>query len=171
MKDMGLGQKVRWIAGGLYLVLAVYQVACVHNVVVQGTFADMGVVALLAIGLVGAATAMAIWMFSSKDILGTGAHRAVIVGTVVAVCYQLLTYKGQAGIIQGAWQAFTGSGDNTPGLLLGALVFVRLLLLILAAFFVLSSRPAPLAEEAADDEPADDEPETEFEPADTDAGE
>lgn len=150
MNGMTMGQKIRWIAGGLYLFLALYQLACVHGTVVSGTLADTGIVSLLAIVLAVAAAGMAVWMFSSKNVLDTGAHRAVIVGTIFAVCYELLTYSGQAPIIQKSWELFTGSGDRLPGLALGILVFVRLLVLILAAFFVCSSRPAyePEAEEA-----------------------
>ncbi len=157
MKDMTLGQKMRWIAGGLYLVLAVYQTACVHSVVMEGAVAEMGIATLLAITFVALAAGMSIWMFSSKAVLGTGAHRAVMVGTLVALGYELLTYRGQAAIIQSAWQAFAGNGDNLPGMMLGLLVFVRLLLLILAAFFVLSSRPGPEAAEELEEADADEE--------------
>ena len=140
MNGMTLGQKMRWIAGGMYLFLAVYQVACVRGSIVHGTMADTGIVALLAIVFAAVALGMAVWMFSSKKELTTGAHRAIIVGTIVAVCYELLTYSGQTPIIQLSWQSLFG-GEQLPPWGLYGLVIVRLLVVILAAFFALSSRP------------------------------
>lgn len=143
MKKMSVAQKMRWVAGALYMLLAFYQVFAMHGYISFYPITGFSVAVLMSAMLIPIAAVYGIWLFSSRSILSGAARRATVAATVFCVGFELLTYNTQAG-------AFSATLLNTLGLqdkysnmiLLYVLIIVRVLLLVLAAFFATSSKKA-----------------------------
>lgn len=159
-KKMTLGQKMRFVAGGTYTVLALYQMLCTYYAIQSMLEADMYYGWKIAILAIPAFAAMAFWMFASRKVLSGGARRGITVGTILVVCYELLTYRGQVALIGTAlYTLIPGLYDNQVAQY--AFMLARILLLVLACIFAnyskrSDSRPIEevLAEGTADDDEA-----------------
>ncbi len=141
---MTVAQKMRFTAGILYILLAVYEMFItrgntLYYSVVNGTFVN-----ILALLSAPAAGAMAIWMFASKKVLPAGARRGVVIGTLLAVVYVMTTYTAQAAIVEYsmAWTfpSVFNNPDSDTTMFMYFFMILRLLIMILAAFFVTSSK-------------------------------
>lgn len=157
LKDMTFGNKMRWVAGGLYGLLAVYQMYLIKPVLVGVPITNLYLTWIHAILLMVGAAVMSVWMFYGRENLSANVRRAVVAGSVFAVIFELMTYSDQADLINYAiYSVWPDQVNNTT--LQYILMVVRLLLLILAAFFVTSAKEpdkkylAEEGEEAAEDE-------------------
>ncbi len=153
-----LEQKMRLVAGGVYMALAIYQMFIARTVAMNASLQVATFTWISAMLLIVAAGAMAVWMFSSDKLFGAGTRRAVVVGTVLWIAFELMTYSEQANVIN-----YT-LGQILPNLYgqqlwLYFFMVVRYVLMILAAFFVTSCKealaPAPELEPAKAVEKAD----------------
>lgn len=154
---MTFGNKMRWVAGGLYGLLAVYQMYLVKPVLVGAPITNLYLTWIHAILLMAGAAVMAVWMFYGRENLSANVRRAVVAGSVFAVIFELMTYSDQADLINYAiYSVLPDQVNNTT--LQYVLMVLRLLLLILAAFFVTSAKEPDkkyLADEGEDDEDTD----------------
>lgn len=139
LKDMTFGNKMRWVAGGLYGLLAVYQMYLVKPVLVGAPITNLYLTWIHAILLMAGAAVMSVWMFYGRENLSANVRRAVVAGSVFAVIFELMTYSDQADLINYAiYSVWPDQVNNTT--LQYILMVLRLLLLILAAFFVTSAK-------------------------------
>lgn len=155
---MTFGNKMRWVAGGLYGLLAVYQMYLVKPVLVGAPITNLYLTWIHAILLMAGAAVMSVWMFYGRENLSANVRRAVVAGSVFAVIFELMTYSDQADLINYAiYSVLPDQVNNTT--LQYVLMVLRLLLLILAAFFVTSAKEPDkkyLADEGEDDEDDED---------------
>ncbi|NLW79808.1 MAG: hypothetical protein GXY32_10420 [Ruminococcaceae bacterium] len=131
-------RKFRLAAGILYLVLSVYQMFFDQAVLQGAGFGDSPFTWVYATALIAVAGAMAVWMFTAPNKpLHPGARRAVIIVTILMVVFELITYRGQINIINFSLQQVLPS---LAGMALWQYIFliIRLLLAIIACFFVVS---------------------------------
>lgn len=157
MKDLTVSNKMRWVAGGLYGLLCLYQMFLVKVILEGASPSNVYFTWLYAIVLVVGAAAMSVWMFYGKEALGAGARRAIVAGTVFCVAFELMTYTDQTDVINYTlYNSFPTLADNSAALYI--IMVLRLLLMILAAFFVTSSRERAVEPELAEEmEDADDD--------------
>jgi hypothetical protein len=153
MKKSTPTQKMRWIAGVLYLLLAFYQVLILSGLLQGASLSSSPFTGIAALALAPLAVAMGLWMFASDGVFGAGTRRAVVMGTAWLVLYEIVTYNAQTMLInvtftQSAVELVAGLANQKIWLYF-FLVF-RLLLMILAAFFVTGCRES--AGGAKDDE-------------------
>lgn len=157
MKKMTVAQRTRWIAGGLYILLCVYQMFIAQAVIQGASLSNAYFTWLYAIFVIPAAGAMALWMFSSKEILSAGARRAVVVGTGLMICFELITYSEQTSVIDYMLYSVLPSLYGKP-IYLYLFMILQMMLMILAAFFVTSCRSSMdyMPGDAHDDDKDDD---------------
>lgn len=158
---MTLGQKMRWIAGGIYAVLSVYTMLTMRfllifsqnmNPIGIANYPAGWIVQLLLIFATGAA---AVWMFSKKEYLSDSARRAIVIVTALIIAFELISYSSQTELIYYTlYVTFPKMAENK----IWSLVFivVRMLLYILAAFFVTSSKDMEQIEETTHEESDED---------------
>lgn len=148
MKKMTAGQKMRWVAGGLYLALALFQMFAMRSFIIEQFMSgismpgfpvlQMGLPWLLGLAYIPVFGAMAIWMFAGKNYVAEGARRAVVVGSLLVVAYELMTYDAQVSIVQTMLYSIF-KVDLGQTIWNVVIIAFRLLLIILAAFFVTSA--------------------------------
>lgn len=141
MKNMSFAQKMRWIAGCFYVLLFGFQTytmtyALSHQ---EMALAYLPVSWLFAVALIPAAGAMALWMFAGKGGIGGSGRRMAVMGTVLVVLFELLTYESQAEAINAAFY-FTAESLYNSTMWKFVFMLIRLLLLIFGAFFITCSR-------------------------------
>ncbi len=135
MKNLSYGNKMRWAAGGLYGLLAVYQMFLYKGILQQGNLTNVYFTWMYGLGLLLGAAAMCAWMFHGREALGEGARRAVVAGTFFCVVFELLTYSAQTDAINiTLYMVQPSLVENTVALY--TLMVLRLLVLIFAAFLV-----------------------------------
>lgn len=139
MKDSTLAQKMRVTAGVLYAVLSVYQMLTTHTVLLGATITNISMVWLAAVLLIPGAAVMSLWMFSGEEVFSRGVRRAVGWGTAIAIVFEFVTYTQQVNIINYTLAQWLPAIYNQQIALYGFLA-VRLLLMVLAAFFVISAK-------------------------------
>lgn len=133
MKETSSVKGYRIGAGVLYLVLAVFQMGLQYSVV-QGTgFGTAYFTWTAAVMLIAGAGVMSAWMFSAFKPLKAGARRAILVGTLLAVVFELITFNSQATLINYTLQQLLPS--LAGGWIIYLFIIVRLVIMILAAFF------------------------------------
>lgn len=141
MKDMTMAQKMRWIAGGMYMLLAVYQLFTCLFLMENGSLGGLPVVYIFSILLSPLAAGFAVWLFSSRRVLSGAVRRGTVAATVFCVLFELFTYDLQTQAVSLTLQGVLNTESaHDNSVVLYVLVIIRLLLLILAAFFVTSSR-------------------------------
>ena len=156
---MTFGNKMRWVAGGLYGLLAVYQMYLIKPVLVGAPITNLYITWIYAIMLMVGAAVVSVWMFYGRENLSAGVRRAVVAGSVFAVIFELMTYTEQADLINYAiYSMLPDQVNNTT--LQYILMVLRLMLIILAAFFVTSAKE-PDKKYLADEDDADDAAEDE----------
>ncbi len=148
------GKIFRWIAGGIYMVFAAYQLFINNTVVQNAGFGNSPFSWAFAAVLVLIAAALAVWLFASEKPLSAGVARGVIVATVMTIVIQLLTLTSLSDSI-----TYTLT-ELLPSIAESAVwkyifIVIQMMLLILAAFFVLSSRDATAEAEGKEEEAAD----------------
>ncbi|MGD9559921.1 MAG: hypothetical protein AB7V55_04855 [Oscillospiraceae bacterium] len=138
MKETSPVKGFRVAAGILYGVLAIYQMLFTRAVMQGSTLGNVPFVWLAALLFVPLAAVLSIWMFSSYQPLKAGAGRGVLVGTILAVVFELVTFTMQTTMVNYVVQQFLPNLSGN-GMVLYVLVIIRLVLLILAVFFVINS--------------------------------
>lgn len=168
-KKMTIAQKMRWTAGALYLALSIYQVFTMRTIITDVAVSSAAVAWVCGVMLAVCAGVMAVWMFTGKTVLSDAVHRAVVVGTSLVVVYEAITLSTQIKMIGYTIQKLM-PGNQAPvlytaegtlnELYLYFFVALRLVLIILAAFFVCSSKKSldyvaddPIGDRRADDDP------------------
>ena len=140
MKEARVSTKMRWIAGVIYGLLALYEVFTLKEVLSGAAITNIPIAWLMELAVLLGAGIMAVWMLCGREIVKPEIRRAVVVATALVVLFELLTYEVQAGGIGYTLAAMfpntMGAGSNLYQLI-G--MIVRLLLMILAAFFVQSA--------------------------------
>ncbi len=140
MKDKRMSKTMRWTAGVIYGVLALFEVLALRYVLANASISQIPVAWVFEIILLLGASVMAVWMLGGNAVVKPSARRAVVVATALVVLFELLTYKAQTDAILyslGEWFPSMMQGGGSLYLLIA--MIVRLLLLILAAFFVQSA--------------------------------
>lgn len=143
MKNLTVAQKMRRVAGMLYLALSVYQAALFSVVISMMVPSNTTFSWILQVLLVGGAAAMSVWMFGGDAVLKTGVRRAVVTGTAALVMFQLLNYSMLARAVDYTFATyrFLQPLQGKPTWQYVSLV-IQLLLVILAAFFITNCRDA-----------------------------
>lgn len=125
---------MRTTAGVLYLVLSVYQMFLTRAVTLGSGFSKAYFTWIYAVALAVGAGVMAVWMFSSAKPVKAVARRAVTVGSILVIAFELITFPGQAVIINFTLQqSLAGIADQA----LWQYIFIILrIILVLAGMFV-----------------------------------
>ena len=148
MKGMTVAQKMRWVAGVIFIVLSGYQLLLTRCIYLYRAYSageikfsvsNITFSLLYALGLAVAAGAAAIWMLASKKVLPSGARRGVVVAVLLAIVFELLSYQDQIFIIQYSLSSWI-SGIYSNQMYAYFFMIFRMLLMILATFFVTSSK-------------------------------
>lgn len=132
---------MRWTAGVLYLVLCIYQMLAGYTILIGAGISNATFVWIAAVLIIPISGCMAIWMLGGDSVFSAGLRRGVVVGTAWFVIFELITYSEQTKLINYTFStmpALQGLYNNQYALY-GFMIF-RLLLMILAAFFVTSCR-------------------------------
>ena len=137
---------MRWVAGGLYALLCVYQMFIAQSVIQGASLTNAYFTWLYAVAVVPLSAIMAVWMLSGKKTLPETVRRGVCVATLLIVVFELITNTEQSTIIDYTlYNVLPALYGKTFALYV--LVAIRLLLMAMAAFFVYSSN----ADEKSDD--------------------
>lgn len=179
MKDMKMGQKMRWVAGVVYLALAIYQLFTMRFLIMalpsgNGSVPFTQFTAVWIIGLLLAFVyaGMAVWMLSGKSFLTGNVQRAIVVATIFVVAYELLSYSSQAEAMQ-IMLMFTLPSIAETTIWQLIFIIIRMVLLILAAFFVTSANEKmgaqPEAEQTDEEQEALEAIESELDAIEADA--
>ncbi len=135
-------QLMRQIAGWLYLVLSAYQIFSLYGCMSVG-FGQAPTAWLLEAFFMLVSIAFAIYLIGGQPTLKAPVRRGVVAGTVFVVAFALITFTTQTFMLQyGLWQLFPDrflSYEEVPPVWTIILLAIRLVLYILAAFFVASS--------------------------------
>lgn len=148
MKKTTPSQTMRQVAGWLYLVLCVFQMLSLYaawNNAITGIFNSW----IFEMGLVLLYGAAAVYMIAGKATLKQPVRRGIVIATVLAVAFALVTYQTQLMMYDLFFQNVL---PNTSVAVIWqvVLLIVRLVLLILAAFFVSSSTEDADSKETAE---------------------
>lgn len=137
MSKLTVAQRMRKVAGCFYFALAVYQMFLSLYVMRYVVVYNARFVWIYAHLLVVAAGVMAVWMFSSNKVFSPGIGTAVAVGTALVVIYELFTYREQTeSVINNTLYILFNGALYGNRYVLYVLMIIRLMLMILAAFFV-----------------------------------
>ncbi len=135
-----MSKKMRWIAGALYGVLSVYEMLVLRYILSSAAITDLPIALICQVVLMTAAGAMAVWLLAGAKALSKEKQRGITVATGLVVIFQLITYATQVIAIDSTLSVLFPSlltTGSTMYQLVGMLV--RMLLLVLAAFFVQSA--------------------------------
>ncbi len=159
MKNSSAVTTMRRTAGVFYALLFLFQMYSLKYVIAYVAISDLpfSYLAEIIIGL-GAAV-FAAWLFTSKEEISYKVRSATVLATVLFVLYELLFYQAQTGAIfytlQTAFPFTFFATEANAALLQMIMIIVRLLLAVLAVFFVTSARLVLVTEEAGDNEAYD----------------
>lgn len=170
MKTASTAVKMRWIAGVLYGIFFVFQLLTVNLFFQVMMLFDMPFSLLAQLGTGLLAAGVCVWLFSGKAEVKEGARRAFVAATVLAVVMELALYSSQMNwfsqiinynLMQGVAPTFPFNLLNVAtqnvGIVYMVMVIIRLMLLILAAFFITSARDGIDEDEEAEDMFGEDE--------------
>lgn len=130
-----IAQRMRWIAGGAYGALALYQMFICQTILQGARLQEMTTVWMYNIGLIPLAGILCVWMFAGKKVFTAGVHRAFIASTGLFVAFELFTYGEQTGVINYTlYYAIPNLANQQVWLY--AFMVLRLMLMIVATFFV-----------------------------------
>lgn len=157
MRKASMPTKMRWIAGGLYSILFIFQLFLLQNILTSMqyafSFANLPVVWLVEIALTVVSAVVAIKLFAQDGALEQKTVRMFVFATFFLIIYELFTYTMQTEMLAFSFQFSTlFAFVSTNKLAQYILIVLRLMLLILASFFVSSAQAVKVnAEEEQDD--------------------
>ncbi len=145
MQQTSVTQKMRTIAGVIYGLLFLFNVCSLYYVLIGASITSVPVAALFEMGLTVLAGAACVFLIGGRSELPSWLVRGGVVFTALAVIFELVTFKGQLDFIgYSLWTVFPSTapadGGTTASALQYVLFAVRLVLMILAAFFVTSAK-------------------------------
>lgn len=139
MKKLTISQKMRWIAGLIYGLLAVYQMFICRELLGGANLTNATFSWLYAMALIFVASGMCVWMFAGKDVFSSNVQRGVVAATTMFCIFELMTYRDQTTLINYTlYTVFPSLYDSLFWQY--AFMMIRLLLMILGAFFLTSNR-------------------------------
>lgn len=145
-KKGSTAQTMRQVAGWIYLVLCIFQMATLIGSLEAG-FTQVPNAWLIEIGLMVLEGVVAVYMIGGTGVLKRHVRRGVIVGTILVVAFALITYTTQTSMLGYALTVIFPNWE-APAIWKIVLLLIRLVLLILAAFFVSSSTEGEKKSEA-----------------------
>lgn len=150
MSNVKVAKNMRWIAGILYGLFFLFEFFSLKGFLGYNAsygFVGVGDVPMLVfieIGVALGAAAFAAWLFSGMEEIWEGHRRAIVVLTVLYVLFELIFYSSHTLPIQYTLAytfPFTNFINSTNlGVALMVMVMIRLVLVILAAFFITSAK-------------------------------
>ncbi|MDL2324103.1 hypothetical protein LJC61_02985 [Ruminococcaceae bacterium OttesenSCG-928-A16] len=146
MKKISTAATMRRVAGCLFGALAVYMMLCISFILGGASLANGPMAWVVELGLVILFAVYAAWLLAKDEEVSPALRRATVVGGVMVALFELINYKTLTDAINytlSNW--FPGDGLTQPdfGIWVFVMLAVKLLLLILAVFFVTSSSRTP----------------------------
>lgn len=150
MKRVSYATIMRWIAGAVYLLLAGYQMLALRHVLnnANAVLATVPVAWGIEVLLMLLAGGLAAWLYAKNGRPSPSMRHSIVVITIMVVLFELTTYAMQAELIG---YSVTMLFPSLAGSDIWNYIFIilRLMLWILGAFFVLSTKDDPAAVRSA----------------------
>ena len=147
-----ISTKMRWTAGVLYGLLSLYEMFTVRELFLNAAITSVPIAWLFELLVLVGAGVMAVWLLGGNAALSQGVRRAVIVATTLVVVFELITYSVQVApisyIIMTVFPSTATTGTSMHELIA---MIIRLLLLILSAFFIQSANAQMDLDKAEED--------------------
>lgn len=150
MEENRVAKTMRLVAGIVYGVLAIYQMFAATFVFSYQAVTNLSIAMLYMGALIPAAGAMAVWLLAGKSAVPEKVRRGLVVATFLVICFELVTYTDQTGVINYTFQIWLPSVATSP-IMQYVGIALRLLLMILGAFFVSGARPEKVQNTVVDE--------------------
>ncbi len=155
-----MSKKMRRISGIIYGVLAIYEMIVLRYIVQNAAIIDIPIAWLVQLLIMVSSGAMAAWLLAGDTAISKEKRRVVTVITALVVIFQLISYSTQALLMDYAVSMLFPTMEMTGTSIYQLIgMLIRMLLLVLGAFFVQSASEemdnAEELKEAAEKEMAD----------------
>ncbi len=160
MVDSGIAQKMRQIAGYIYGALFIFELFTLYYVLVGMAVTGVPLAILFEILVLPLAGAACVACIAGRDTLADAPVRAAVIGTGLMVVFELVTVQLQVNLIASSMSTLIPSSASQTGtaqMIHYVLFAVRLVLMILAAFFLTSARDTGDSEEIYEEDEENDE--------------
>ncbi|MFV0413666.1 MAG: hypothetical protein ACK5L3_10420 [Oscillospiraceae bacterium] len=142
MKNLSHSTRARWAAGLLYGLLFVYQLVFLRQAMLTISLLKLPAAWQLEIFTLLPIAAACVALFSGTCALGEKARRGAVAASALYIVMELVFYKAQADIVAFSLFKWNEAASKNP-VLQYAIIIVRMLLVIFAAYFVTDSNEKP----------------------------